>query len=143
MTFGDWPLKYQLPIEAKQKEIKLGPHFQQFINLMSLINEVYGLQELTHLKIPEDLATHYKIGNVTLDYKSKSAYYCELMVEFFTTKLLPEWHSRALISTTAACYSPTDFSDQKPQTRTDLEEEKGFRGKRSRSRSKSFERRRK
>jgi hypothetical protein len=27
VTFGDWPLKYQIPIEAKQKEIKLGPHF--------------------------------------------------------------------------------------------------------------------
>ena len=44
-----------------------------------LIYELYGLSEVAKIKKPEDIASHFKIGDDLLDLKLKSTYYCELM----------------------------------------------------------------
>ncbi|CDW73355.1 UNKNOWN [Stylonychia lemnae] len=116
VVFGDWMLKYQFPIEAAQKNIKLGPHFNQYISLMTLISEVYGHQKAAMINIPEDLVTEFNIQVDNLDLVLKASYHCLLIAEFFQKSLLPHYTTQqndTVEQDLDICYSPTDIYEGK------------------------------
>eukprot|EP00347_Sterkiella_histriomuscorum_P011323 403372892 len=125
ITFGDWPLQYQLPIEATQKSIKLGPHFSQYINYMKLVLELYGVEVAAKLTRPEQIVNEFNIGEKLIDIPIKSTFHCALMIEFFKNKMLPDLQTVINEETLGqdVCYSPTNVIEQKGSKEKDFASE--------------------
>lgn len=120
LTFGDWIFEYQLKIEASQKHINLGPHFQTHVNFLKIILPLYGYEKIAKLVKPESLVSEFGIGKSLVEIQLKSTYHCALMSEFFKDKLIPDFYN-ALTSNNQAqsaqtmcdfSYSPTNVIDQ-------------------------------
>lgn len=58
---------------------------------MKLVLDLYGLEQAAKLTRPESLVSEFKIGDALIDIPIKSTYHCALMIEFFKTKLLPDY----------------------------------------------------
>jgi hypothetical protein len=60
ITFGDWQLNYQLPIECKQKGLTMSQIFQSSSNILKLALEAYGADTTARLNYPADIQRIFK-----------------------------------------------------------------------------------
>lgn len=60
VTFGDWQLNYQLPIECKQKGLTMSQIFQSSSNILRLALEAYGSDTTARLNCPADIDRIFK-----------------------------------------------------------------------------------
>jgi len=65
-------LRYQISIEAAQKEVRLGPHFMQFYNIHTLFAQVQGHEAAAKVKTVEEMMTSFKLSPNKVEQKSKT-----------------------------------------------------------------------
>ena len=98
VTFGDWELNYQLPIESKQKDLDMSPYMREFVNLLQLMLEVYGPQTTAMINSPTDVSKLFGIAQTEQGRKPLLlvTFNCEVMVQFFRDYLCSEYNQPLL-----------------------------------------------
>lgn len=107
VTFGDWEIYYQLPIETQKKAILLNPNLRtKHLNLLNLSLEVYGSKVTSKFNEQQDLNSDILLAEVGDEVvKVKSTVNCEEMFKFYENRLLKDFIERP--QQLERTYSPT------------------------------------
>lgn len=90
VTFGDWQLNYQLPIECKQKELTMSQVFMSSSNILKLALEAFGSDTTARLNCPADIQRIFKTQLSAVKREgdevptTKAGIEVETLVNFFT-----------------------------------------------------------
>jgi hypothetical protein len=102
VTFGDWQLSYQLPVESLQKQLILSPMLASSANLLRLSYEIFGPQITGPLTTPQALEKSFIMGQGA-DEEAPKLSCCDVMLKFYTEYLSQRYGQLQLTRQ----YSPT------------------------------------